>query len=509
MLKKVNVMNDSSLKLDFTAGFSVALVALPLSIGIALASGAPASAGLIAAIIGGLLGSWMGGTNVTINGPAAGLIVIVLDAVSGLGFKGMLGAAVVAGGIQIIMGLLKFARKGLAFPVSVIHGMMAAIGVIIIAKQTHIMIGHIPVAKNPLMLLAELPLSFGNIQLTVFAVGILTLCLLIFWNKITNPTIKKIPGPLVAVIFSAGLASYLGINSSALLQVPADIRSWIIVPDFSAVNSFPFWKSALTLAVVGALETTLSAAAIDKIDPKKRKSNLDRDLISKGICNTLSAAIGGLPMIAEIVRSSANVTYGAKTWRANFSHGFIILLAVLVLPKALSLIPLSALATILVMIGWRLGSPTHFRHAMKVGKDNLLGFTVTLVMTLAVDLLVGIFCGAVAQFAIEIYLGLKLKHSLKASYEIRTTPEMTEIIVHSSLAFSNFTGLKDAILKNAQIRKKINLDLTMCDYIDHSVMEQIEEIKEHFKFIKTPLTVNISAQQHSLGKDLLSARKKV
>jgi MFS superfamily sulfate permease-like transporter len=223
----------------------------------------------------------------------------------------------------------------------------------------------------------------------------------------------------------------------------------------------------------------------------------------------LSGAIGGLPMIAEIVRSSANVTFGAKTWRANFFHGFIILLAVLVLPKALSLIPLSALAAILVMIGWRLGNPTHFRHAMKVGKDNLLGFTVTLVMTLAVDLLVGIFCGAIAQFAIEIYLGLKLKHSLKASYEIRTKPEITEIIVHSSLAFSNFTGLREAIMKNAQFRKIFILDLTMCDYIDHSVMEQIEEIKEHFKYMKTPLTVNISTQHYSLGKDLMSARKKI
>lgn len=501
-------MKDSNLKLDLAAGFSVALVALPLSIGIALASGAPASAGLIAAIVGGLLGSWLGGTNVTINGPAAGLIVIVLDAVSNLGFKGMLGAAVVAGALQVVMGLLKFARKGLAFPVSVIHGMMAAIGVIIIAKQAHIMIGHTPVAKNPIMLLAELPMSFGNIQFPVFAVGILTLCLLIGWSKISNPLINKVPGPLVAVIFSAVLASYLGLTGSTLLQVPADIRSWIIFPDFSAISGFVFWKSAATLALVGALETTLSAAAIDKIDPEKRKSNLDRDLVSKGACNMLSAAIGGLPMIAEIVRSSANVTYGAKTWRANFSHGLIILMAVLVLPKVLSFIPLSALAAILVMIGWRLGSPAHFRHAMKIGKDNLIGFAVTLVVTLAADLLVGIFCGAVAQFAIEIYLGLKLKHTLRASYEIKSEVESTELIVFSSLAFSNFLALKEEIIRNAQFRKEFKLDLTQCDYIDHSVMEQIEDLKEHFHSIKTPLTVKISAQHYALGKDNLSARKK-
>lgn len=502
-------MKDSNkLKADLAAGFSVALVALPLSIGIALASGAPASAGLIAAIVGGLLGSWMGGTNVTINGPAAGLIVIVLDAVSNLGFKGMLGAAVVAGAIQVVMGLLKFARKGLAFPVSVIHGMMAAIGVIIIAKQAHIMIGHTPVAKNPIMLLAELPMSFGNIRGSVFLVGVLTLCLLIGWNKIQNQVIKKVPGPLVAVIFSAGLASYLGLTGQSLLQVPADIRNWIIFPDFTAISEFAFWKSAMTLAIVGALETTLSAAAVDKIDPEKRKSNLDRDLVSKGACNMFSALIGGLPMIAEIVRSSANVTYGAKSWKANFSHGFIILMAVLIMPKALSFIPLSALAAILVMIGWRLGSPAHFHHAMKIGKDNLIGFAVTLIVTLAVDLLVGIFCGAVAQFAIEIFLGLKLKHTLKASYEMKSHPETTELIVYSSLAFSNFLTLKEEIIKNAQFRKEFKLDLTMCEYIDHSVMEQIEDLKEYFHNIKTPLTVNISTQHYSLGQDLLSARKK-
>ncbi len=255
------------------------------------------------------------------------------------------------------------------------------------------------------MLIAELPMSFGNIQGPVFAVGILTLCLLITWNKISHPLIKKVPRPLMAVIFSAGLAVWLNLNGTTLLQVPADIRSLIVFPDYSFMSTFDGWRSA----------------AIDKTDPLKRKSNLNRDLVSKGFCNVLSAMLGGIPMIAEIVRSSANVTYGAKSWKANFSHGLIILLAVLVLPKALAYIPLSALA---------------------------------------IDLLVGIFCEAVAPFAIEIYLGLKLKHTLKASYEIKSNPESTELIVYSSLAFSNFLGLKEDIIRHAHFRKEFKLDFS-------------------------------------------------
>lgn len=501
--------NTNDFKLDFMAGFSVALVALPLSIGIALASGAPASAGLIAAIIGGLLGSWLGGSHVTINGPAAGLIVIVLEAVNKLGFRGMLGAAIVAGALQVVMGLLKFARKGLAFPVSVIHGMMASIGLIIIAKQFHVMVGHFPVNKNPLMLIAEIPMAFTSFDTSVFIVGAFSLILLYGWSKITWAPAKKVPGPLVAVIAGAGLAALIGMDSAKLLNVPSDMKSWVIFPDFGAVSSFDFWKSAITLALVGTLETTLSAAAVDKIDPEKRKTDLDRDLVSKGICNMLSAAIGGLPMIAEIVRSSANVSYGAKSWRANFFHGALILIAVFALPSVLKFIPLAALAAILVMIGGRLGSPKHFHHAFKVGKDNLTGFLVTLLVTLSVDLLMGIFLGALAQFAVEIYLGLKLRHSLKASYSVEKQVNGGNLMkVDSALTFCNFLGVKDEILRLTADRKEFKLDLTHSPYVDHSVMEQIHDLKAYFHTVGIPFQVILSEEHYALGVDHLSAMKK-
>lgn len=496
------------LKADLTAGFSVALVALPLSIGIALASGAPASAGLIAAIIGGILGSWLGSGHVTINGPAAGLIVIVLEAITNLGFQGMLAAAVIAGVLQILFGVLKLGRKGSAFPASVIHGMMAAIGIIIIAKQTHILIGHTPIAKNPIMLLAELPLSFTNFQPMVFLVGAITLLFLIGLNTFQNQTLKKIPGPLLGVILGSGVAAYLGFEGKTLLSVPSDLSKWFFFPDFSVLSSFDGWKSAFTLAIVGSLETVLSSSAVDKIDTEKRKTNLDKDLVSKGLCNVFSAMIGGLPMISEIVRSSANVSYGAKTWKSNFFHGVIILIAVLILPKALNLIPLSALAAILVMIGWRLGNPKHFQHALKIGKDNIVGFAVTMVLTLAVDLLVGIFIGALAQYGIEIFHGLKLKHTIKPVFKIINNEHDSHIKVESSLIFSNFSDIKDEVLKLIESRKNVHIDLSESDYIDHSVMEQLEELRLHFEIHKITLTVEISEKHLALGESMVSARKK-
>ena len=397
----MNLFKD--IKPDLSSGFSVALVALPLSIGIALASGAPASSGIIAAVIGGLVGSWLGGGNVTVNGPAAGLIVIVLDAIMTLGkgntlqgVKGMLAAAVVAGAFQVIFGAMKLGRKGSSFPTSVIHGMMAAIGLIIIAKQVHNLMGYTPESKNPMMLFAEIPHAVMNMNPIVFIVGAVSLAFLVVWSKLKASWTKKIPAPLLTIVIGSGLAAYFGLSGKTLLQIPGNFSQWIIFPDFSVMNSFAGWKAAITLALVGSLETVLSAAAVDKLDTQHRKSNIDRDLLSKGVCNMMSASIGGLPMIAEIVRSSANVSYGAKTWRSNFIHSVVILGLVLLMPNALALIPLASLAAILLMVGSRLGNPTHLLHALKIGKDNMVGFVVTLFVTLSVDLLVGIFAGAFA-----------------------------------------------------------------------------------------------------------------
>jgi MFS superfamily sulfate permease-like transporter len=501
---------------DAIAGFSVALVALPLSIGIALASGAPASAGLIAAIVGGVIGSWLGGASLTINGPAAGLIVIVLEAIQSLGqgnnelgFRYMLAATVVAGAMQVVFGALKLARKGLMCPSSVIHGMMAAIGLIILAKQLHVMLGYAPVAKNPVMLFAELPLAIRNMQPLIFAVGALSLATLYLWPKVPLEFAKKVPAPLVSVVLGVVLAVIFGFSGKMLLQVPADVTSWLIFPDFSIMQTWDGWRVALTLAMVASLETTLSAAAVDKLDPKHRRSNLDRDLLSKGVCNMLSAMLGGLPMIAEIVRSSANVSYGATSWRANFSHGLCLLAAVLLLPAALGLLPLASLAAILVMVGSRLGSPAHFAHAKKVGWDHLTGFLVTMVLTLAVDLLVGIFAGIVAQYAVEVFMGLRLKHTFVARYRETENHGVHHFTVKSALMFSNFETLKLKLLHVIHQQQTVFLELESCTYVDSNVMEQLLDLQSLARERGVEFKIHYSGAHATLGTETNSAIRKI
>jgi MFS superfamily sulfate permease-like transporter len=505
----------SIFKPDLLSGFSVALVALPLSIGIALASGAPASAGIIAAVIGGVLGSWLGGAQMTVNGPAAGLIVIVLDAIVSMsfgdpmrGFKGMLAAAVVAGALQVVFGVMKLGRRGSAFPTSVIHGMMAAIGLIIIAKQMHVLVGHPPHAKNPVMLFAEIPEALMDMRPNVFAIGLSSLIFLISLSKVKTFWVKKIPAPLLTIILGSSLAAYFGLPSTGLLKIPTDFSQWIIFPDFSVMTTMAGWKAAITLALVASLETVLSASAVDKLDPQHRKSDLDRDLFSKGVCNMISASIGGLPMIAEIVRSSANVSYGAQSWRSNFVHGVVILTLVLLAPHALSLIPLASLAAILIIVGSRLGSPAHFMHALKIGPDNLVGFVVTLTVTLSVDLLVGIFAGAVAQFAIEIYMGLKFRHLLHPFFVTKESDINADIDIESSLTFSNFMDVKSVIMDELLANKNVTLNLSRCDYVDHNVMEELEELKKVFHEKQLSLSLKLSPKHISLGKEQSSSLKK-
>ncbi len=330
---------------------------------------------------------------------------------------------------------------------------------------------------------------------------------LIIWSRLKTALSKKVPAPLIATILGSILALTLGVHGKGLLTIPSDFSNWIIFPDFSAMATFAGWKAAITLALVASLETVLSAAAVDKMDPQRRESNLDRDLLSKGVCNMLSAAIGGLPMIAEIVRSSANVSYGAKTYKANFIHGTVILALVLLLPNALSMIPLAALAAILLMVGSRLGNPSHFIHAKKIGWDNLVGFAVTLILTLAEDLLVGIVVGALCQFMVEMYHGLKLRHLFKP--EFKTVDNGNEVIieVESALAFSNYLTIKDLLAEYANSSKNVRLELSHSGYIDPTVMDALEDLKKYFQFRKLTLIVGLSEKHFALGVEHNSARK--
>jgi MFS superfamily sulfate permease-like transporter len=341
-------------KQDLTAGFIVFLIALPLSVGIAIASGAPPTAGLLAAMVGGIVGSLLGGSYVTINGPAAGMIVIVLSAVESLslgdpahGFPRALAAIAVAGLLQVMMGLLRFGGVGLSFPSSVIHGMMMAIGVIIMSKQAHTLLGVTPQAKGILPLLAEIPHSVARLNPEIAFIGLGSLAIVIGLNLVKKGPLKKVPAPLVAVCFGIAanlffdiehehkVHSFMGdfmVGPQFLLNIPDNFFNAIVSPDFSLWSTGVFWKAVMSIALVGTIESVLSTYAVDKLDPYRRVSNLNRDLWSKGVCNAILGMIGGLPIISEIVRSRANVDSGARTRWSNFFHGVFILVSLVSFP---------------------------------------------------------------------------------------------------------------------------------------------------------------------------------
>ncbi len=395
---------------DLRSGFLVFLIALPLCLGIAMASGFPPMAGLLTAIVGGIIPTLLGGSPLTIKGPAAGLIVIILGAVQELGYEKCLAVGVVAAIIQVIFSRLGAGRIAKYVPVPVVEGMLAAIGVIIIAKQIHIMLGVLPSSKTPLQLLAEVPHSIANSNPEILAIGMVTLMTVWFYPLLPNSVLKKIPAALMSLLFVLPLAMYwhldldhfywfeghkFEVGPQFLVTLPANFFSSIRLPDFSALSNPIAWKYITMLALIGSLESLLTVMAVDK------KSDLDRDLLAVGVANFLSSMIGGLPMISEVVRSKANIDAGATSRFSNFYHGIFILLAVTMLTPAIHLIPLSALAALLIITGLRLASPKAFAHMYSLGMPTLIVFSTTLLVTLKVDLLVGVLSGLVLKWVLD------------------------------------------------------------------------------------------------------------
>lgn len=520
-------------KADVQAGFILFLVALPLSVGIALASGAPASAGIIAAIVGGVIGSFLGGGHININGPAAGLITIVLSSVqllgrgdATLGFKLTLAAIVIAGILQVLVGVLGWAKIGLAFPSSVIHGMLTAIGVIIIAKQVHVALGVAPQAKSAMGLILEIPRSLVNLNGEVALIGLTSFIILIGHQKLLSfpklRFLKYLPAPLLAVatgilmgvsfdLHHHHVVQFFDWNLEAdprfLLKIPENLTSSIIFPDFSQIMSFDSWRMIMTIFLVASLESTLSAYAVDKLDPERRHSNLNRDMWSKGICNLVCGLIGGLPIITEIVRSTANIANGAKSKLSNFMHGIFILAFVALFPWMLNEIPLASLAAILIVVGWRLAHPSQFKEAYHIGPDHILAFSVTLIVTLAFDLLLGIFAGLVVEFAIALVMGVKPKDLFKPKYATQLESDQVVIESQSPIIFSNSLKLRTHMLDFLGSSKNVTVDLSKSHFIDHSFMDQLDSIKDGFKERGLDFEVITSPDHQPLSKHELSSRR--
>lgn len=494
---------------DLVSGFLVFLIALPLCLGIAMASGFPPMAGIITAIIGGLVVSRISGSFVTINGPAAGLIVVIYSAVQSLSdgdamaaYRYTLAAIVVASLLQVVMGLAKAGRLNAFFPASVVHGMLAAIGIIIMAKQIHTLVGIKPESTELLDTIAEIPHSLANFNPEIALIGGVGLLILIVWSRVRNRYLRMVPAPLIVVLVGMALGQYFDLDHqhvfmflpgdpilphheftvgpAFLVTVPEHFFSGFYFPDFSKLGTLPFWTAVISICLVGSLESLLSATAVDKLDPYRRYSNLNRDLTAVGIGNTLAGLVGGLPMIAEIVRSSANISNGARTGWANFFHGAFLLFFVALFPHFIHEIPLASLAALLVYTGFRLASPKEFAKTMDIGWEQLGLFVVTIIGVLATDLLIGVFIGIAAKLILHLLRGVPFKNLFKINYVIeQTEPGTHHIRVSGSAIFSNFIGMKSEVSRLPD-GKNVIFDLSEATLIDHTVMEFIDHYREDY-----------------------------
>jgi MFS superfamily sulfate permease-like transporter len=479
------------LRYDALAGFSVSLIAMPLCLGIALASGVPPIAGLFTAIVGGIFASRIAGSHLTISGPAAGLIVITLTAVESLGdgnlevgYPFALAAIVVAGALVALFGILKVGKLGDFFPSAAVHGMLTAIGLIIMIKQFYPAIGVAAPKAELLEVAAEIPAALGHLNPHVFFIALAALAVLIIHPRIQVKWFKMIPAPLLVLLVTIPMAhaldffnqhsyNFMGhayeVGPKSLVNLPDKISDGIVFPDFGLLGTVKFWIAVISFALVSGIESLLSAKAVDSLDPWKRRSNLNRDLMAMGGGSAIAGLIGGLPMISEIVRSSANINNGARTQWANFFHGCFLLIFLLLLAPIIEQIPMSALAAMLIFTGFRLASPKQFIGMFKIGPKQFAAFLITIITVIATDLLIGIAVGILVEYVLHLFSGANVMHTFKAPTETKASGDTLHITPSGSLIFTNYLSLKGLVLRNTNY-KKVVLDLRNVKLIDHTVM---------------------------------------
>jgi len=502
---------SSALKADLVSGFLVFLIALPLCLGIAAACKYPPIAGIWTAVIGGILTGFISNSELTIKGPAAGLIVIVEGAVLALGqelvpdgttleqlaagYRLALGVGVTAGLIQVLFGLFRLGRLCEAAPLTPLHGMLASIGITIMAKSLFPMLGMAAPGGEPLRVIASIPAYLPNLDPTVSIIGLLSIGLLIVCT-ILKPRIKllkAVPGQIIVVAVTVPLGVWLGARALGdelgdpmkfLVNVPSVLNNpaaAFAIPDFRGVTTPTGLKFVALFALIGSVESALSAQAIDLLDPQKRKTNLNRDLLAVGLANTLCSAIGALPMISEIVRSAANVSNGAQTRKANMFHGMFLLLMVVLLPGFIRMIPLAALAAMLVFTGYRLASPSEFGRAWKVGKGQLAVFVVTIVTTLATDLLIGLATGIVFELLLHRLSGAPTWTLFVPVVKVGPVKgKPVTVAVGGAAVFSTWISIKSRILAQPTDADVV-VDLSATWLVDHTVMEKLHELEHDLK----------------------------
>lgn len=482
-----------NLKKDLPASIVVFLVALPLCLGIALASGAPLFAGVLTGIIGGIVVASFSGSQLSVSGPAAGLTVIVFGAIAQLGSYDIFILAVfLAGILQIILGFIKAGTIANYFPSSVIEGMLAAIGIILILKQIPHAVGYDadfegdesftqPDQRNTF---STITAALGRLSYGAVIISAISLIVLIYWPKIKK--VSGVPAALIVVVIGIILnqvfaGSSLAIKDEHLVRIPVvnsfnEFTNLFLFPDFSQIGNKQVWIVAATLAIVASLETLLSVEAVDKIDPIKRVSPTNRELVAQGIGNMTSGLLGGLPMTAVIVRSSANVNSGGRTKMSAIFHGIWLLIALLLIPMVINLIPLSCLAAILLVTGYKLAKVDLFTKKWKAGYSQFVPFVVTVLAVVFTDLLKGVAIGMV----VSVYYILRNNLRNPYFYHIGTNGDKKVIIIRlaEEVSFLNKAAIQYTLM-HLPHETDIKIDGTNCRYIDPDVLDVIHNFKHN------------------------------
>ncbi len=503
----------STAKYDIPAGLVVFLVALPLCLGISLASGAPFFSGIIAGIVGGIVIGSLSNSNLSVSGPAAGMAALVLASITNIGdFRLFLCAVVIAGIIQLLMGLAKLGGIANYFPSSVVKGMLTSIGILIIAKQIPHAFGYDRDEKGHLTQLFpfgdedwhDLLKPFQHIDLGVFIICLLSIFIMLLWER---PFIKKhvkfIPGALVAVLVSIMVNEIFKAIQSPFIVVEdhlvsikgaanvSEFLGFFTSPDFSGFTNSKVIMAGFTIAIIATLETLLSIEAIDNIDPQRNVTDTNRELFAQGIGNAVSGLIGGLPITSVIVRSSANVHSGGKSKLSTIFHGTLLLIAVAFIPALLNLIPLSALAAVLILTGYKLCNFSVFKKMYNSGKYVFLPFIITTIVIIGIDLLglykplkgegllVGVAVGLVTAIFAILHSNLKNSHYLDNSKE---KDDVRVIHLSEEVSFLNKGPIRE-LLNNVPANCHLTIDATKSYYIDYDVKEMILE----FQSIKAPI----------------------
>ncbi len=517
-----------ALPANIFAGFVVSLVALPLGLGLAIASEAPPIAGIMSAIVGGITVALLGGSQLTIAGPGNGLVIVLLSSIALLGggdlYQGYLFtlAAVVLSGILIFLfGLFRFGALSEFFPSSALQGMLAAIGLGIISKQIHVMLGITNATGSPFQLLGQVPKSILYIlqnasleTLLAVSLGAGSFLILILYSRIRNPVFHLVPAPMWIVLLAIGLTYYyeyilavpIPINEALLIKLPENLLSNLPFPDFEKTNTLEFMGVVFSLTLISCIESLLSIKAVDKLDPLKRRSNVNKDLRALGIATTISGFLGGLNVVTVIARSSVNVNNGGSNRSANLFHALFLLLFILLFQDQIQRIALPALAAILVYTGYRLAAPENLLMLFKIGKEQAAIFIVTLGITLAYGLITGIAFGVLATFIIHVLINKSLflftRNWLKPNVLMFKEEDTGNyfVSVKNFCSFLNFYKLK-ALLDEIPEHEYAIVDFSLCEFVDHTVMEGLSDYRRTFYakngvFEIIGLDVHFSNTQH-------------